>query len=175
MKEIQKYTAIIPIIGKTDTCTIEEVLKYKNIIISQLKEADIEIFCYDENLSTKNDFSSPLGECPPFSVISGVSRINTGNRFCYGRKYLWGFCDISNPFHSDFPVLSKNIIGKFYYPVKKITKGKAEKNYREWLARREKRKKMEREKICNNKIKQMEQITKFISSMALGILSLIRK
>ena len=175
LKELQKYTAIIPIIGKADTCTTEEIKNYKKIIISQLEEAGINIFNYvDEKLKSKV-CNSPLGECPPFCIISAVSRIISGNRCYYGRKYIWGICDINNPFHTDFPLINKYLIGKFYYQVKDITEAKLGKVYNDWVATTRKKEKLKRKAMCKNKIEKMKKITKFISSVALGIFSLIRK
>ena len=176
LKELQKYTAIIPVIGKADTCTVDEIKNYKKIIISQLKEAEIEYFQYGEyGPAANNGFQSFLGECPPFCVISAASRIISDSRCLYGRKYMWGTCDINNPFHSDFPLIKKYLIGKFYYLVKHITKDKTEILYQDWLEYKKKKEKAKREIICKNKVDKMVSVTKLISCMAIGIFSLIRR
>jgi septin family protein len=176
LKELQNYTSIIPVIAKADTCTTEEIKNYKKTILSQLIEAEIAVYCHEEVCSNKtHEFHSPLGDCPPYSVISAVSRIHSGTHYYYGRKYLWGFCDINNPFHSDFPLLNKYLIGKFYYHLKACSKEKITKVYNIWLKNQERLIKLKKKIACKKKVEKMQQLTKLISCMALGIIQLIRK
>lgn len=171
LKQLQKFTVIIPVIGKADTRTVDEIKKYKKIVISQLKEAEIEFFQYENNSTV---FHSFLGDCPPFCIISAASRIVSESKCFYGRKYMWGTCDIHNPFHSDFPLINKSLIGKFYSQVKSITEERTEKFYRKWEKYQKTKEKKEREAICKQKAEKMENVFKVLTSMALGFFSLIR-
>ena len=174
LKEIQKFTTIIPVIGKADTCTADEIRNYKKIISNQLLEAGIGVFRCDEP-NAQRELANLLGECPPFCVISAVSRIISESHCYYGRKYQWGICDISNPFHTDFPLLSKYLIGKFYEKLRDIAEEKSEAVYKHWAKKKKRNEQIRREIVYKNKAKNMLNLTKALSCMAFGLLNLIRK
>lgn len=172
MREISRYTAIVPIIGKADMCTAEEMKKFKKIVINQIVEAEIEYFQYEPG-PEGCVLNSCIGGYPPFCVISAVSRIKSGNKPSLGRIYNWGFCDINNPAHSDFPLISKFLIGKFYHQVKQITKKNSKEILRLWKAHQEKSNKKQKQKQWQEKMKKFETIGKFATAFLLSLTKMI--
>jgi septin family protein len=168
LKEINKFTTVIPVIGKADTCTVEEIKKFKKIVMGQLLEAGIEIFQPKDE-----DVLGCIGGYPPFSVISAVSRIKVGQKPSLGRIYHWGFCDINNPAHSDFPILSKMLIGKFCNQVKLITKKKCKQIVQLWKIHEEKHKKKARDMKNEESLKKYERAGKFATAVLLGFVKMI--
>ena len=164
LKEISKFTAIIPIIGKADTCTTDEMKKFKKIVWSQLIEAGIEFCQFEES----EDMSKCIGGYPPFCVISAVSRIKVGNKLSLGRVYNWGFCDINNPSHSDFPFISKMLIGKFYHKVRMVTKLKTKEIMRLWKEHQEKKEKSMKEIKQSMALKKYERARKITTAILIG-------
>lgn len=175
LRELQKYMPIIPIISKADTCTLDEIKKFKKIILDQLKESEISIFYYkpeDNQGKGLNDFSSNLGDGPPYCVISAVSRINTEGKYLFGRQYNWGSCDINNPFHSDFPIINKCLIGRFYNQVKKIAKDRCMEIMLEWTEFQNKRNTKKQKMLEDKKYEKAKKISKILSAFAMSALGL---
>jgi len=111
MKNLQKYTSIIPILARGDSYTIEEIKEIKTQLIFKASNYRVRWFDFAEALKDSpeklNDLNNGrLGPCPPFLVISSVNKVEIGpNQYVYGRKYEYGICDIENPSHSDFRLL----------------------------------------------------------------------
>lgn len=174
MREISRYTAIIPVIGKADICTAEEMKKFKKIVLNQLIEAEIRYFQYEPGPGGC-ELNSCIGICPPLCVISAVSRIKSGGKPSLGRVYNWGYCDINNAAHSDFPLISKFLIGKFYNQVKTITKNNSREILRLWNAHKEKSNKKLKQKQWQDKMKKFETVGRVATAFLLGFAKMILK
>ena len=90
MKQLDKRVNIIPVIGKADACTQEELVVFKERIRSQLEENDIDVYKFP---GEEEEISNVKG---PFAVVGSNVIMEdpvTGKPF-RGRKYPWGCVSI---------------------------------------------------------------------------------
>lgn len=100
MKELNEKINLIPVIGKSDCLTNEELINFKKIIKNQLIENNIEIgkFILDQSLKSK------LNSQIPYAIINS----NEKNQLI--RKYDYGIIEIENSDHCDFASLRDLLI-----------------------------------------------------------------
>lgn len=122
---LQKYVNIIPVISRSDSYTEGELLQTKLLVAETCGEYGISLFdCVSAAPNKAKEMNeAALGPCPPFALLSHCQPLRRPDgRETYGREYHWGLCDIQNPAHSDFTLLSKLLIGHFMLPSMKATK-----------------------------------------------------
>ena len=86
MQKLDKMVNIIPVIGKADACTEEELVTFKERIRQQLEENDINVYKFPEEEAERG----------PFAVVGSNVIMEdpvTGKTF-RGRKYPWGCVSI---------------------------------------------------------------------------------
>lgn len=93
MKALSTRVNVIPIIGKGDTLSHEDLLKFKAIVQKTLKLYDIQVCKF---LDT--EVYEKVHSMVPFVVI-GSEFSNGENR---GREYPWGTVEVENSLHNDF-------------------------------------------------------------------------
>ena len=92
---------IIPVIGKSDSCTREELTTFRERLRTQLKDNQINIFNLDADQTI------------PFGVVGSNVTLEDGEgRKVRGRKYPWGTVDIEDPEHSDFLSLRRMVLSQ---------------------------------------------------------------
>ena len=92
MQKLDKRVNIIPVIGKADACTQEELASFKQRIREQLAENDISVYKFPDE-ENQSGGSSMRG---PFAVVGSNVVLEdpvTGKTF-RGRKYPWGCVSI---------------------------------------------------------------------------------
>ena len=93
MKRLHGKVNIIPVIGKADACTKEEMEVFKQNIREQLAEFEISVYQFprDEDEPESSDISMP------FAVVgSNVVMEDEDGRKFRGRKYPWGCVNIED-------------------------------------------------------------------------------
>ena len=96
MKQLDKRANIIPVIGKADACTQEELVVFKERIRNQLEENDINVYKFPG----EEEVSRVRG---PFAVVGSNVIMEdpvTGRTF-RGRKYPWGCVSIEEEVRLD--------------------------------------------------------------------------
>ncbi|CBN74010.1 Sept2, septin GTPase [Ectocarpus siliculosus] len=114
MKQLSKVVAMIPpVIGKSDSMTVDEMFDFKKAIADSAAKANgLEFFTFSERawekcLAALNIADEPiwLGERrpPPYAVISSQVDDPNGNAHAHDpvRRYPWGECHVMRPEHSD--------------------------------------------------------------------------
>ena len=103
---------IIPVIGKADTLTSEEIALFKNQIMNQITQSKIKIYEFPDDIgcsNVSNGGSNPedekerrenrkLKERVPFAVVGSNTLIESpdgGEKKIRGRRYPWGVVDVS--------------------------------------------------------------------------------
>ncbi|CAB1098287.1 unnamed protein product [Ectocarpus sp. CCAP 1310/34] len=113
IKQLSKVVAVIPVIGKSDSMTVDEMIDFKKAIADSAAQANgLEFFNFSERawekcLAALNIADEPiwLGERrpPPYAVIS--SQVDDPNGKAHApdpvRRYPWGECHVMRPEHSD--------------------------------------------------------------------------
>ena len=127
MKRLHKKVNIIPVIGKADSFTSDELKLFKQKIRNQLCEQDISIYQFSRQEEEVESSEAAL----PFAVVGSniVLEREDGRKFL-GRNYPWGVVNIEdnvstkmnnskhsdNAFilqtHCDFSTLQKLLLGK---------------------------------------------------------------
>ncbi|CAM9709550.1 unnamed protein product, partial [Ectocarpus fasciculatus] len=112
MKQLSKAVAVIPVIGKSDSMTVDEMKDFKTAIVDLAAQDDqLKFFQFSETSwqGCKRALRLPdtpnwLGERqpPPYAVISSkVDEPHGGGIRKPARRYPWGTCRVMETAHSD--------------------------------------------------------------------------
>lgn len=129
MRALSKRVNLIPVIGKSDTFSSEELIKFKNEVRRTMKFNSIPIcdFLLDEGLSDR------IESVAPFAVVGSNTYYRNGsNKYVRGRKYKWGLVEVDNRSHCDFADLRNVLMGENLLDLIFSTETHYE-NYREHL------------------------------------------
>lgn len=140
MKRLSKYVNIIPVIGKADSFTLNELQHFKQQIRIDIQKFNVPTFQFDNSL---NDYDEDedydlIQECKfltnlqPFAVVTSEdvfevreSTKGGGNndkpKIIRARKYPWGLVDINDTRYSDFPILKSVLLGSHLQDLKDLT------------------------------------------------------
>lgn len=122
---LQRFVNIIPVLAKSDMYTTDEIISAKLNIALSANAAQISLFdCAKAmGIRTAELTNGPLGPCPPFALVSSLTMVRIEeDRYVFGRKYPWGVCDIMDPEHSDFSLLSHLLVSHLVQPAIDATK-----------------------------------------------------
>ena len=130
---------IIPVIGKADLLTPEEIALFKQQIMSQIIQSKIKIYEFPEDVGcspTTNGAPNPedekerrenrkLKERVPFAVVGSNTLIESpegGDKKIRGRRYPWGVVDVSLFYNQYRPKLVSFVIPTRYMSLDKFLK-----------------------------------------------------
>lgn len=111
LKTIGDLVNVIPIISKSDTLTLEELDLNKKLINASIRENEISIFKFEDEL----DIS--IREKIPFGVISSNLKDNSGKHY---RNFPWGNLVIEDT-DCDFLLLRSVLLNTHFDELKDIT------------------------------------------------------
>eukprot|EP00092_Neocalanus_flemingeri_P039014 GFUD01042470.1.p1 GENE.GFUD01042470.1~~GFUD01042470.1.p1 ORF type:complete len:385 (+),score=123.82 GFUD01042470.1:1125-2279(+) len=116
MRRLHDKVNIIPVIGKSDACTKEELIVFKQKILKQLKECNICVYQFPSDEAHSED------NLVPFAVVGSnvVVQDESGKRV-RGRKYPWGTVNIEDKNHCDFLSLRSLILAHHMQDLKDVT------------------------------------------------------
>ncbi|KAI5169656.1 septin 7 [Pancytospora epiphaga] len=140
MKKISKICNLIPIIAKADMYTESELRDRKEVVEKIVIENGITIFRYDLGMNTNVDdvpgvvdtqgeyqesqyvvsvddqkqVTSSGVDTHVLATIASEKTYDFQGKIIRGRKYGWGFVDVTNEKHSDFLKLRKILITAHY-------------------------------------------------------------
>ena len=80
---------IIPVIGKADTLTTEELSYFKKQIMTQIYEAQINIYQFPQEAAINSKL--------PFAVVGSNCVLDIDGEKIRGRRYPWGVVNVSIP------------------------------------------------------------------------------
>lgn len=135
MKRLARYVNVIPVIGRADSFTPDELERFKEHIRVDIEKFNVPVFQFDSSLGdydSDEDYDliqeiKHLTSIQPFAVISSedeyeVSDPNTGERRTIkARQYPWGLVDIHDPSYSDFSLLKSVLLGSHLQDLKDLT------------------------------------------------------
>lgn len=129
--KISPISNLIPIIAKSDTLkTTEEITAFKNRILKQLAENNVNYFTpsvYQDDDKENSEYIQELLSKFPLAVMAGTGLDSTGKR---ARVYPWGVLNVDNPKHSDFTYLKDLLIKQFMEELKEKTSNVLYEEYR---------------------------------------------
>lgn len=134
MKKLHKKVNLIPVIAKSDTLTEEEVRIFKQSIMTDINNQNIEIFeppKYDNDDEETKIENEELMSNVPFAIVGSTEEITTKDgRVTRGRKYPWGVIEVENESHCDFVKLRQLLIRSHLEELREKTANVLYENYR---------------------------------------------
>ncbi|OBZ88045.1 Septin spn3 [Choanephora cucurbitarum] len=154
MRRLSPRVNVIPVIGRADSLTPQELKDFKKRIMEDIDHYNIRIynFPYDveEDDEDTIEENSELRALLPFSIIGSDEEIIINGRAVRGRSYPWGsvegklsmlssldilfstrlFSLVDNPRHSDFGRLRSALLSSHLQDLKEITHDILYENYR---------------------------------------------
>ncbi len=125
MRRLHHRVNLIPVIGKSDTMTEEEIVTSKTRILSDLEYHSIRIFQapkYDlDDEETVAENQEVMGKIPFAIVGSNYEVVNNAGRKVRGRKYPWGVIEVDNEEHCDFSKLRQMLVRTHMEELKEQT------------------------------------------------------
>ncbi|KAL1918532.1 uncharacterized protein VTP21DRAFT_3192 [Calcarisporiella thermophila] len=134
MRRLSPRVNVIPVIGKADTFTPEELKEFKKKVMEDIEYYNIPIynFPYDpeEDDEETVEENSELRALLPFGIIGSEEEVIVNGRKVRGRQYPWGVVEVNNPRHSDFERLRTALLTTHLEDLKEITHDFLYENYR---------------------------------------------
>lgn len=110
MRSLSEKVNLIPVIGKADTLTREELGSFRSRLMQQIKAADIKTYPQAHTFIAETNVAE-YEKFMPFAVVgSNTTLKTTDGRTVRARQYRWGIVEVENPDHSDFSRLRELII-----------------------------------------------------------------
>ena len=111
LRELAKRVNVIPVIAKADTTCKDELARFKQKILSELKSSNIEIFQFPTDDETVREENTALNSLMPFAVVGSTDFVNRedGKRV-RARRYPWGIVEVENEDHCDFVKLREALL-----------------------------------------------------------------
>ncbi|KAF8632565.1 hypothetical protein AX15_001775 [Amanita polypyramis BW_CC] len=134
MRRLHTKVNLIPIIAKADTLTDEEIIAFKERILSDIAYHNIHIFqapTYDnedeETLAEAEEIASKI----PFAVVGSDKYVQTPDgRTVRGRAYPWGVAEVDNEDHCDFVKLRQMLVRTYMEELREYTNDVLYENWR---------------------------------------------
>ncbi|OLY82748.1 Septin-like protein [Smittium mucronatum] len=133
MKTLGNRVNIIPVIGRSDSFTVDELKKFKKKIMQDIEHYRIPIYMFpstddddDETVEENNELRSNL----PFAVVGCEEILDGENRAVRARSYPWGYVEVDNEDHSDFDRLRYVLLNSHIGDLREITHNVIYENYR---------------------------------------------
>lgn len=125
MKRLHTKVNLIPVIAKADTLTDEEVVDFKQRVLSDIAEHNIRIFqapVYEnedeETIAETEEIASKI----PFAVVGSDQEVDTPDgRTVRGRAYPWGVVEVDNEDHCDFVKLRQMLVRTYMEELREHT------------------------------------------------------
>lgn len=134
MKKLHKKVNLIPVIAKADTLTDDEILAFKQMILTDIANQQIEIF---EPPKYDNDDEETVAENTnlmlnvPFAIVGSTEGVKSSSgRTVRGRSYPWGVVEVENENHCDFIKLRQLLIRSHLEELREKTANVLYENYR---------------------------------------------
>jgi septin family protein len=104
MKRLGGRVNIIPIVAKSDTMTVEELQRFKQRVMEDIKKYNLKVYQFsteadddDETAEANQKFQKMM----PFAVVSSNDAVELNGGRVRVRQYPWGRVEVDNPSHCD--------------------------------------------------------------------------
>jgi cell division control protein 11 len=134
MRRLSDRVNVIPVVGKADSLTPDEVAETKQLIREDIEHYRIPVYNFpydvDEDDEDTIEASVEVRGLMPFAVVSSEETVVVAGRKIRARQYPWGVVEVDNPRHSDFLALRSAILHSHMADLKGITHDVLYENYR---------------------------------------------
>ncbi|EYC05268.1 hypothetical protein Y032_0083g1671 [Ancylostoma ceylanicum] len=131
LRELAKRVNVIPVIAKSDTTCKDELTRFKNKIISELRSHKIEIYQFPTDDETVAQANAEMNNAVPFAVVGSCDFVKKENGMrVRARRYPWGIVEVENEQHCDFVKLREALIRTNVDSLRERTHNVLYENYR---------------------------------------------
>lgn len=106
MKRLSPRVNVIPVIGKADSLTPEELVESKKLIMEDIDYHKIPIYNFPYDIEEDDEETveenAELRGLLPFAIVGSEDVVEIDGRKCRARVYPWGYINVDDPRHSDF-------------------------------------------------------------------------
>lgn len=111
LRELSKRVNVIPVIAKADTACKDELIRFKQKVIAELKAHQIEIYQFPTEDETVRKENAALNALLPFAIVGSIDFVTKEDgRVVRARRYPWGIVEVENEEHCDFVKLREAIL-----------------------------------------------------------------
>uniref|UniRef100_A0A1A7YYU0 Septin n=1 Tax=Iconisemion striatum TaxID=60296 RepID=A0A1A7YYU0_9TELE len=110
MKKLESKVNIIPVIGKADIISKNDLKNLKRNIMNELLSYGVQIYQFPTEDEDVAEINSSINTCLPFAVVGSTEDVKIGNRMVKGRMYPWGAVQVENGDHCDLVKLREMLL-----------------------------------------------------------------
>ncbi|TKR82416.1 hypothetical protein L596_016145 [Steinernema carpocapsae] len=111
MRELAKRVNVIPVIAKADTTCKDELVRFKQKILDELRSHNITIYQFPTDDDTVRQSNEELNKLMPYAVVGSTDFVTKENgKSVRARKYPWGIVEVENEEHCDFVKLREAVL-----------------------------------------------------------------
>ncbi|KAI8325276.1 cell division/GTP binding protein [Martensiomyces pterosporus] len=132
IKRLGEYVNIIPVIGRADTLTVEELAVFKQNVTRDIEYYKLPVynFCWDDSDSEAMEENREIMGLMPFSVVTCDEVIDNEYGSVRVRRYPWGTIEIDDESQCDFALLRYILLNSHIADVINYTEDVLYENYR---------------------------------------------
>ena len=134
MRRLSPRVNVIPVIGKADSLTPQELAMSKKLIMEDIDHYQIPIYNFpydieedDEETVQENE---ELRSMMPFAIVGSEDIVEVKSKKIRARVFPWGIVEVENPRHSDFLAIRSALLHSHLADLKEITHDFLYENYR---------------------------------------------
>jgi cell division control protein 11 len=134
MRRLSPRVNVIPVIGKADSLTPQELASSKKLIMEDIDHYQIPIYNFpydveedDEETVQENE---ELRGLMPFAIVGSEDIVEVKGKKIRARVFPWGIVEVDNPRHSDFLAIRSALLHSHLADLKEITHDFLYENYR---------------------------------------------
>jgi len=125
MRRLSPRVNVIPVIGKADSLTPNELKAFKKRIMEDIEHYDIPVYNFPYDVEEDDEDTiqdnSELRTLMPFAIIGSEEEVEIDGEPVRARIYPWGIAEVDNPKHSDFPSLRRALLNTHLADLKALT------------------------------------------------------
>lgn len=134
MKRLAPRVNVIPVIGRADTLTPQELAESKKLVMEDIEHYRIPVYNFPYDIEEDDEDTveenAELRGLMPFAIVGSEDVVEIGGRKVRARQYPWGVVEVENPRHSDFLAIRSALLHSHLADLKEITHDFLYENYR---------------------------------------------
>ena len=112
LKRLTEIANVIPVIGKSDTLTLDERTEFRELIQNEFEKYNFKIYPYDSEELTDEELelNRSVRSIIPFAVVGSENEIEINGETFRGRKTRWSAINVEDINQCDFVYLREFLI-----------------------------------------------------------------
>ncbi|KAI9506790.1 Septin-domain-containing protein [Coemansia spiralis] len=132
IRRLGEYVNIIPVIGRADSLTVDELATFKQNVMRDIEYYKLPVynFCWDESDSEALKENRDIMDFIPFSVVTCDEVLDNEYGSVRVRRYPWGTIEIDDESQCDFALLRYIMLNSHIADLINYTEDVLYENYR---------------------------------------------